>query len=137
MPETMHADTPRPTLTIEEQALFDMLKDVPDWDCFPLPLELRKKFGLKPMVPIGPREFIESGYTMQMAMAPKDLPPIILTGPQRDGWIPPTVAFEAPALEIVEERDVPIEGPGAALRSLGESSGEGLQPQTAAPAALE
>jgi hypothetical protein len=61
------------------------LKKLPDFDCLPLPDEWYTKFNLPPKKVINPREFMESNYTMEMALAPKDLPPLIIDEPQQGG----------------------------------------------------
>ena len=65
--------------------MLEELKKLPDFECYVLPATWYKKFGLEPPGPVGPREFIESNYTMKCAVAPKDLPPIVINKPQQDG----------------------------------------------------
>jgi hypothetical protein len=72
-------------LQMEEQKLLDELKQLPDFSCYVLPATWYRKFGLTPPGPAAPREFMESNYTMKCAVAPKDLPPIIISKPQQDG----------------------------------------------------
>lgn len=70
---------------IEDEKMLEELKKLPDFECYVLPAKWYKQFGLEPPGPAGPREFIDSNYTMQCAVAPKDLPPIVINKPQQDG----------------------------------------------------
>jgi hypothetical protein len=72
-------------LQMDEQKLLDELKQLPDFSCYVLPATWYKKFGLTPPGPVAPREFMESNYTMKCAIAPKDLPTLIISKPQQDG----------------------------------------------------
>ena len=83
----------------EEVELLYALKQLPDFDCLPIPSTWFKKYNLAPRGVIAPREFMESNYTMSMAIAPKELPPLIIDEPQQGGK---TVKF-------VEEPPVPVE----------------------------
>jgi hypothetical protein len=69
----------------EERMLLEELRKLPDFSCYVLPASWYKKFDLTPPGPVGPREFIESNYTMKCAVAPKDLPAIVISKPQQDG----------------------------------------------------
>lgn len=90
----------------DEKALLDELRKLPDFQNYVLPASWYKKFELTPPGPVGPREFIESNYTMKCAVAPKDLPPIVISKPQQDGKV-----FEmAPPEKIdIEVRNCPFE----------------------------
>jgi len=83
----------------DDTMLYNLMKDLPDFDCFPIPQHWFKKFNIPPRNPISVREFIESGYAMKMAVAPKDLPPIIIDKPQQNGKL----------VQMVEEPPVPVE----------------------------
>jgi hypothetical protein len=69
----------------EDKMLLDELKQLPDFSCYVLPATWYRKFNLTPPGPVAPREFMESNYTMKCAVAPKDLPPIIISKPQQNG----------------------------------------------------
>ena len=79
--------------------LYNAMKDLPDFECWPIPQHWFKKFNIPPRNPISVREYIESGYAMKMAVAPKDLPPIIIDKPQQNGKL----------VQMVEEPPVPVE----------------------------
>ena len=66
---------------VDEDTMYAQLKDLPDFECLPLPASWFKKYGIPPREATAPREFIESNYTMRMAIEPKDLPPIIIDEP--------------------------------------------------------
>lgn len=85
--------------TDEERKLYEALKELPDWECFPIPQSWFKKFNIPPRNPIGVREYIHSNYAMEMAVKPKDLPPIIIDEPQQGGKL----------VEVPKAEEVPIE----------------------------
>jgi len=84
----------------EDEKMLNELRSLPDFECYVLPARWYKKFNLKPPGPVGPREFIESNYTMQCAVAPKDLPPIIINKPQQDGKLAKMVEPEKIDVEV-------------------------------------
>ena len=88
----------------EERDLYEALKDLPDFDCFPIPQSWFKKFNIPPRGVVNPREFIESNYTMKMSIAPKDLPPLIINEPQKDGKLFPLIAEEPIPVELVSRQ---------------------------------
>jgi hypothetical protein len=83
----------------EEVELLYALKQLPDFDCLPIPDHWFKKYNLAPRGTIAPREFMESNYTMSMAVAPKDLPPLIIDEPQQGGKL----------VRFMEVPEVPVE----------------------------
>ncbi len=87
------------SVTEEERQLYQALKDLPDFDCFPIPQRWFKEFNIPPRNPITPAEYIKSNYANKMMFAPKDLPPIIINKPQKDGKL----------LEFAPPEDIPVE----------------------------
>jgi len=85
--------------TDEERKLYEAMKDLPDFDCFPIPQSWFKKFNIPPRNPVGVREYIHSNYAMAMAVAPKDLPPLIIDEPQQGGKL----------VEVAPPEEVPVE----------------------------
>ena len=67
----------------EEHAIYLSMRDLEDFSSFPLPQTWYKKYGIEQPGLINPREFIESGYTLKMQFAKKDLP-TITRGPLKD-----------------------------------------------------
>jgi len=84
----------------EEVELLYALKKLPDFDCLPIPDTWFKKYNLAPRTTVGPREFMESNYTMNMAIAQKDLPPIIIDEPQQGGKLLPFINEAPPPVEV-------------------------------------
>lgn len=82
-----------------EDELYNMMKDLPDFNCLPIPSHWYKKYNLPPRDPITPKEFIESNYTMMRAVEQKDLPPLIIDEPQQDGKL----------FEFVKEEEVKVD----------------------------
>lgn len=85
-----------PPVSPSERALYEELKQLPDFECLPIPASWFKKFNIPPRNPLNPREYIESNYAMEIAFKPKDLPPIIIDEPQQNGKL-----VEAPPPEDV------------------------------------
>jgi hypothetical protein len=65
------------------------LRKLPDFECYPLPLEWHKKFNIPLPSLVTPTEFYESNYTLKCSLAPKDLQPIIIDRPIKDGFYHP------------------------------------------------
>lgn len=84
----------------EEVELLYALKQLPDFDCLPIPDTWFKKYNLAPRGVIAPREFMESNYTMSMAIAPKDLPPLIFDEPQQGGKLVRFIDEPPPSVEL-------------------------------------
>jgi len=68
----------------EEVALYEMMKDLPDFRSLPIPASWFKKFNIPPLETIDPKKFIDSQYTIKCALQKKDLPPLIINKPQTD-----------------------------------------------------
>jgi hypothetical protein len=68
----------------QEDELYNLLKDLPDFKSLPLPARWYKKYTIEPLEAGSSKEFLDSAYTIKMMFAPKDLPPIIINEPQRD-----------------------------------------------------
>lgn len=85
----------------EEHELYLQMKDLPDFDCFPLPQHWYKKYNIEQPGLINPREFIESGYTLKKQFEKKDSP-TISRGALKDenGNIRLLPFLEAPKIEI-------------------------------------
>lgn len=90
-----------PAVIDEERTLVEELMKLSDFECLPLPSSWFKKFNIPPRGVVNPREFMESNYTMKMAIAPKELPPLIINEPQKDGKLFPLVAEEPIPVEVV------------------------------------
>jgi hypothetical protein len=73
------------TCEFDDETMFNLMKDMPDFDSFPIPQSWYKKFNIPPRNPIGVKEYIESGYAMKRAIEKKDLPPLIIDTPQQGG----------------------------------------------------
>jgi len=68
--------------TAEELALFNELKDMKDFDLFPLPKSWYTKFNIKPALPESVKESRENNYAFQRREY--NLSPILIDEPQRD-----------------------------------------------------
>jgi hypothetical protein len=68
----------------DELALYNQLKDLPDFRSYPLPVSWFKKFNIPPIEVTQPGEFINSGYTIKCGLQKKDFPPLIIREPQKD-----------------------------------------------------
>jgi len=90
----------------EEVELLYALKQLPDFDCLPLPDSWYDKYKIAKPRAINPREFMESNYAMAIAMAPKDLPPLLIDEPQQNGKL---VVVPDEPMPHVEVRSRPFE----------------------------
>ena len=68
-----------------------------------MPAHWFKKYNIKPVEALGPREFIESAYAIRVAHAPKELDPIIINEPQRDGFTWEIQPAEEVKIEVIEK----------------------------------
>lgn len=84
----------------EELALLKELQAQPDFECLPLPAYWFKKYNIPPRTAQGPKEYIESNYAMKMAVAPKDLPPLIIDEPQQGGKLVKVHPPDATPIEV-------------------------------------
>lgn len=69
---------------LEEDKLYEILKEQPDFDCLPLPARWFKKYNIPPREATDFASFVNSRYTLRCAFSPKDLPPLILKEPIKD-----------------------------------------------------
>lgn len=86
---------------MDEDALYEQLKVLPDFDCMPIPARWFKKYGIAPRNPPTTREFIESNYTIMRATEQKDLPPLIIDEPQQNGKLVVPPPFEEIKTETI------------------------------------
>ena len=87
---------------IDEDALYNSLKDLPDFLNLPLPARWFKKYNIPPIEAGSVKEFIDSGYTLKCMFAPKDLPPLFINEPVRDlsGNIKLAVVHEPEKIDV-------------------------------------
>jgi hypothetical protein len=85
----------------EEEQLYHELKTQPDFDCLPLPTTWFKRFNIPPRTATNTKDFIESDYTMRCASEPKDLPPLIIDEPQKEGQLVEVPHEEPVTLEVI------------------------------------
>lgn len=90
----------------EEVELLYALKQLPDFECFPIPASWYEKYKIAPRGAMNPREFMESNYAMKKAVEEKDLPPLFIDEPQRGGELK---EFPEPEVIPVEVRSRPFE----------------------------
>lgn len=94
---------PDETKSYTDEELYNMMKDLPDFRCFPIPVSWFKKFNIPPLEVINPREFIKSEYTVKCSLEEKDLPPLIIKEPIRDAEGNIKLATLLPAEEVKVE----------------------------------
>ena len=87
--------------TTDEDALYNELKNCPDFDSLPLPARWFKKYGIPPRTLPTTREFLESNYTMLRATEQKDLPPDIYDEPQQNGKLFTPLPFEDIKVDVI------------------------------------
>lgn len=89
------------TCEIDDETLYNLMKDMPDFACMPIPQSWYKKFGIPPRNPIGVKEYIESGYAMKRAIEKKDLPPLIIDTPQQGGKLAIFIPEEKIQVDVI------------------------------------
>lgn len=82
-----------------DEQLWEMIKNSDEAENLPIPQSWFKKFGIPPRNPVPVKEYIESNYAMKIAMTPKQLPPILIDEPQRNGAL----------VEVPVEEPVPVD----------------------------
>jgi hypothetical protein len=88
-------------MDIDEDALYNEMKNLPDFNSMPIPARWFKKYGIEPRTLPTTREFIESNYTLLRAVENKDLPPIIHDEPQQNGKLVTPPPFEEIKVDVV------------------------------------
>ena len=68
----------------EDTAIWNVIRDLPDVDCLPLPARFFKKFGIAPREIENTKDYLATQYTWRKQTEPKELTPLILDEPQRD-----------------------------------------------------
>jgi hypothetical protein len=80
-----------------------MMKELPDFDCMPVPIRWFSKFGIKPREIETTKEYLASQYTFVKQYELKDLPPLIIDEPQKDSQGNIKLVAVAPPEEIKVE----------------------------------
>lgn len=70
---------------MDEDTLFALLKNSPEFDRLPLPAHWFKKYSIPPREAQNTRDFMNSGYTQMRQNEIKDLEPIFIDEPQQNG----------------------------------------------------
>ncbi len=86
---------------MDDEVMYDLMKDMPDFDCMPIPQSWYKKFNIPPRNPVTVREYIDSGYAMKRAIEKKDLPPLIIDTPQQGGKLAIFVPEEKVQVDMI------------------------------------
>lgn len=89
-------------MEIDEDKLYAELKALPDFDCYPIPSAWFKKYGIPPRTIETTRDFLESRYTITQQYANKDLPPIIIDSPQKEGKLVKMLPPEEIKVETIQ-----------------------------------
>lgn len=69
---------------ITEDELYHIISNQPDFDCLPLPARWFKKYNIPPREANDFSSYVKSNYTMRCAVAPKDLPALLVKEPIKD-----------------------------------------------------
>ena len=70
---------------MSEETLFNELRKLEDFECYPLPSHWYKKYGIEPVKAGDPKSFMESNYTQKCSVRKTDLSPLIIDEPQQNG----------------------------------------------------
>lgn len=90
-------------LYTNEDRLYDQMKELPDFKYYPIPMHWYKKYNIPLPTITNTKEFLESNHTFNCMFAPKDLPAIIIDGPQRD------LSGNIIQINLVEEEPIKVE----------------------------
>lgn len=106
-------------MSVEDRALYEEMKDIADFENYPIPESWYREFNIKRKPADSVSEFIKSGYTTEIAFEPKNLPPLIINVPQQDGklwtvpeFIEPEVSMTVKPFELAEGESFPAVLPG-------------------------
>lgn len=99
-----------PYITPEEQEAYDLIKDLPDFENYPIPTSWFKKFNIPPRNPTSVRDYLKENHAMKMANAPKQLPPLIVREPQQNGKLVKMIEEEPIKVETIQRPFVLKEG---------------------------
>lgn len=88
-------------MSVEERQLYQELKELSDFDCFPLPRAWYKEFGIPFPQPLTTSEFMKSNYTSLRQFEPKSLPPLIFNEPQDNGRLLIVPKFDEILVEVI------------------------------------
>jgi hypothetical protein len=84
---------------MSDDELYSAMKELDDFESFPVPSSWFKKYNIPLREAVAPKEFIESNYTLRRAVEVKDLPPLIIDEPQRDGAL----------VEVPKEEEIKVD----------------------------
>jgi len=87
-------------MTTDEE-MYNLMKDLPDFECYPLPSHWYEKFGIPPRKTVSVREFVESEYTLKMALKPKMMTAILINEPQQGGKLAIVPETEEIKVEVI------------------------------------
>jgi hypothetical protein len=87
-------------MNADAEELLALIRQLPDGDCFPLPSIYHEKHQIPFPAVVTPKEFYDSKYTLKCASAKKDLPPIVIDKPIKDGFLFPVPPPEELKIEV-------------------------------------
>ena len=94
----------------DDTVLYNLMRNLEDFECFPIPERWFKKFGIPPREAQNPRQFTTDNYQQKLKTMKYDLDPIIIDTPQRNGETFPVFPDEKVDVEVVSRPFVLKEG---------------------------
>jgi hypothetical protein len=83
-------------MSVEERQMYEEMRELPDFDSYPIPESWYAEFKI-PRNPVSTvEEFLKSGYTAKKAFERKNLPPLIIIAPQKNGKLVTVPDFQVP-----------------------------------------
>lgn len=83
-----------------EQELMEILKMLPDVDCYAFPASFYKRYDLKPVAPVSFKEYAKSNVWITRQLEEKDFPATILTLDDLPKEVKPYVEVEPVRVDI-------------------------------------
>jgi hypothetical protein len=106
----------------EDVAIYEALRDHPEFRNFPLPASWFAKFNIPALEIQTTKEYLNSRYTVKCALAEKDLPPLDICVPQDGGRLCVVPVEEPIKVETIQRPFVHPDGFLATLPSLQDES---------------
>lgn len=95
---------------MDDTTLYNLMKDMEDFESFPIPQSWFQKFNIPPRNPVSVREYLESNYAEMRKNERKTLPPLIINEPQQNGKLYAFVPEEEVKVDVVSRPFVLKEG---------------------------
>ena len=94
----------------QDTILYNLMKDMEDFECWPIPERWFKKFNIPPREAQNTRQFTNDNYQQKLKTMKYELDPIIINQPQQNGKLFPVFPEEKVDVNVVSRPFVLKEG---------------------------